>query len=29
MKDTLKGKMLKGKTLENNVYNINQICVDF
>lgn len=29
MKDTLKGKMLKGKTLENNVYNINPICVDF
>lgn len=29
MKDTLKGKTLKGKMLENNVYNINQLCVDF
>lgn len=29
MKDTLKGKMLKEKTLETNVYNINQLCVDF
>lgn len=29
MKDTLKGKTLKGKALENNVHNINQMCVDF
>lgn len=29
MKETLKEKMLKGKILENNVYNINQLCVGF